>query len=64
MPHLNETEAKGYAENYCIRNELRYLSHEYYYHSDGRVNYIRIAVEDHSGRYVIEIDLNKLIDFN
>lgn len=59
--HLaNNREARQYAENYCIKNGVRYLSHEYYYHSDGRWNWLHVAVESGEGRFVVELDLNKL----
>lgn len=57
---VNGHEARQYAENWCIKNEYHYLSHEYYYHSNGNWNHLKIAVEDFSGRYEVDLDLNKL----
>ena len=55
MTHL---ECRDFAQRYCAGREMRYLSHEHYFHSNGRYNYLKVAVEDYSGRYEIEIDLN------
>ncbi len=58
--HLeNNRQAEILARSYCVKNEQRYLSHEYYYHSNGRYNQLWIAVEDYSGRYEVRLDLNK-----
>lgn len=61
-PFKNNGEAAAFAHKYCAAKGLRYLSHEYYYHSNGKGtgNQLWIAVEDFSGRYEVKLDLNKI----
>jgi hypothetical protein len=56
---VDEAACLKFAEQYCIKHECRYLSHEYYYHSNGNWNWMYIAVEDFSGRYEIQVDVKK-----
>lgn len=52
-------QCRDFAQKYCSKREMRYLSHEHYFHSNGIFNYLKVAVENYTGRFEIEIDLNK-----
>lgn len=60
-PFKTANDADAFAHRYCASKGLRYLSHEYYYHSNGKGtgNQLWIAVEDFSGRYEVKLNLNE-----
>ena len=51
---MTEDEVEQKAIYWCIKNEVKYLSHEFYSYLDKN---LWIAVEDYSGRYEIKIKI-------
>lgn len=51
-------QCRNLAQAYCEARGMIYLSHEHYFHSDGRWNHLKVAAEDWSGRFEIDIDLS------
>jgi hypothetical protein len=52
---MKYNEARKWAEDYCARHGLRYLSHEHYVTMT--TEWVFIAVEDGTGRYEVRCKL-------
>lgn len=54
---MDKYDYEAIARQYCIEKEIRYLSNEAYYHSNGKYHYLKIAAEDGSGRFELTLNL-------